>query len=333
MNDYYFNLIDQEREKKWDDFIARAGGFFLQSWEWGSLQLKLGRQICRLKRSTLHSQLISYNLPFGKKYLYAPRGPVLIRAGELVDFHDMLRELKQNIGDQIIFLRIEPALNDEEEISNHLSQLGFKRTASAQPESTLVLDLKKPEGELLNEMEYETRYAIRAAKRRGVKISKAQNLGEKKRIFENFWPIFEATNARHHLKAYPKNYYREVLSLTNGCRSEIFAATVDNKIISSAIIVFFGERAVYLYSASARGYGRFNAPTLLLWEMILEARRLGSTVFDFWGISHENKKWTGITAFKKSFGGEEVRYTGTWDLIFNRKWYWLYTLIKGLRRH
>jgi len=332
MNNYYLNLIDEEREKKWNDFIGEAHGFFLQSWEWGSLQLKLGRQICRIVRPALNLELISYNLPFGKKYLYAPRGPVLVAPDDLTGLENFLQELKTNIGDQIIFLRIEPALQDSPKTSAYLRRLGFKRTASAQPESTLIIDLTKSEQAMLDGMEYETNYAIRTARRRGVKIVHARDFAGKKKIFEKFWPIFEATNERHHLKAYPKSYYREVLALGNGCRSEIFSAEINNKVISSAIIVFFGHRAVYLYSASARGYGRFNAPTLLLWEVILEAQRQGCAIFDFWGISHENKKWAGITAFKKSFGGEEVRYTGTWDFIFNKKWYWLYAMIKGLTR-
>ena len=332
MNDYYFNLIDAQGKKNWNNFVLRANGFFLQAWEWGSLQVKLGRQICRLAGPTLHTQLISYNLPFGKKYLYAPRGPVLASPDDLTGLENSLQELRSNIGDQIIFLRIEPPLADNQETNVYLNQLGFKRTASAQPESTLTIDLKKSEQELLSEVEYATNYAIRTARRRGVKILEARDFTEKKKIFEKFWPIFEATNERHKLKAYPKSYYREVLALADGCRSEIFSATVNNKVVSSAIIVFFGNRAIYLYSASARGYGRFNAPTLLLWEVILEAKRQGCEIFDFWGISHENKKWAGITAFKKSFGGEEVRYTGTWDFIFNKKWYWLYTIIKGLTR-
>lgn len=321
---------DEERKNAWNNFVADNDGFFLQSWEWGELQSGIGRQVSRLRRSDFAAQLISYKLPFEKRYLYVPRGPVISSQKPLPSLKSFLAEFQNDVSKQNIFLRIEPVLEDTAELAQDLKTLGFKRAASSQPETTIILDLKKSETDLEQGMEHDTRYAIRAARKRKIKIINSSEPREKKRWFDKFWPLFEETNKRHHLKAYPKRYYWKTLALNSSCSAEIFAADLNNLIISSAIIVYFGKTAVYLYSASKAGYGRYNAPTLLLWEAVKVAKSRGYQTFDLWGVSHENPRWAGITAFKHSFGGREIRYTGTWDYLFDKKWYSLYNLTKKI---
>ena len=55
-------------------------------------------------------------------------------------------------------------------------------------------------------------------------------------------------------------------------------------------------------------------------------------IYDFWGISELNRAWSGITRFKKGFGGREIRFIGTWDYIFNRKWYNTFRILKLLKK-
>jgi lipid II:glycine glycyltransferase (peptidoglycan interpeptide bridge formation enzyme) len=68
------------------------------------------------------------------------------------------------------------------------------------------------------------------------------------------------------------------------------------------------------------------APHLLHWEIIRQAKQLGYHFYDFWGI--DEKKWPGLTRFKKGFGGKIIEYPGTFDLVFNKFWYQLYRLGK-----
>jgi lipid II:glycine glycyltransferase (peptidoglycan interpeptide bridge formation enzyme) len=44
-----------------------------------------------------------------------------------------------------------------------------------------------------------------------------------------------------------------------------------------------------------------------------------------------NHKWAGFTAFKKSFGGREVTYPGTWDLPVKKVRYGAYQLARKAR--
>jgi len=39
-----------------------------------------------------------------------------------------------------------------------------------------------------------------------------------------------------------------------------------------------------------------------------------------------------VTRFKKGFGGFEVNYPGTFDLVFDTGWYSIYKMVRKVRR-
>ncbi|MBI4948066.1 peptidoglycan bridge formation glycyltransferase FemA/FemB family protein, partial [Candidatus Berkelbacteria bacterium] len=61
----------------------------------------------------------------------------------------------------------------------------------------------------------------------------------------------------------------------------------------------------------------------------------GCTRFDLLAIAPPNSKghnYEGITGFKRNFGGEVVELIGSWDLVHNPLWYFLYKIAQKLRR-
>jgi lipid II:glycine glycyltransferase (peptidoglycan interpeptide bridge formation enzyme) len=66
-------------------------------------------------------------------------------------------------------------------------------------------------------------------------------------------------------------------------------------------------------------------PTLLTWEAIKLAKKLGDRRFDFEGIADERfpvtNKWLGFSRFKKSFGGNKIEYIGSFSK-FNKEALW-----------
>ncbi len=311
--------------------VSSVESSFLQSWQWGELQKKIGRRVFRLNVSGLLASVIEQKLPLGKTYLYVPHGPVINET--VADSWTDFIKAAQNADDskRPVFLRIEP-LNREflrKSIRDVLKKAGFRSGKSVQPKTTLIIDLRKDEKEILEGMEHDTRYSIRAAEKRGVEVE-FYGGKDKEKIFDIFWEIFSETNRRHGLRVYPRTYYEEVARLEGECSSKIGIAKAEGEAVSAAIFVYFGERAFYLFAGSKSGYGKFNAPTYLLWKAILDAKKAGYRYFDFWGISHENKNWEKITAFKKSFGGEEITSVGTWDYVFNKPAYFVYNLAKRL---
>ncbi|MEK7547198.1 MAG: peptidoglycan bridge formation glycyltransferase FemA/FemB family protein [Patescibacteria group bacterium] len=304
---------------------------FLQSWQWGELQKKLGRRVLRLNISGLLASTIEQTLPFGQTYIYVPHGPIIrdTTAGSWSSFTKAIA--KSEYLKKPIFLRIEP-LNREfggQPIQKILNEAGFRPAKPVQPKTTLIIDLAKDEKDILEGMEHDTRYSIRTAEKRGVTVEFLSG-EDKEKKFEVFWKIFFDTNRRHGLKTYPKYYYEQVAGLEGECSSKIAIASAEGKEVAAAVFVYFGDRVFYLFAGSMGGYGKFNAPTYLLWQAIRQAKKEGYRHFDFWGVSSENKNWAKITAFKKSFGGEEVDSAGAWDYVFNKPGYLIYNLVKKL---
>jgi lipid II:glycine glycyltransferase (peptidoglycan interpeptide bridge formation enzyme) len=90
------------------------------------------------------------------------------------------------------------------------------------------------------------------------------------------------------------------------------------------LVTHFGEVATYLHGASSDDYREFMPNHLVQWEAILDAKRAGCTVYDFWGISPNDDpehSWAGITRFKKGFGGETIHFVGAFDYAFSPLWY------------
>lgn len=307
------------------------GNSFLQSYEWGNLQKKLGKKVFEIQFNDEPVFILEQKLPFGKNYLYIPRGPIFAKGFSFESLNVFVKGIKNIVGsDKSFFLRIEPPFEYSDEVAGILSSSGFSQTSPVQPIETRVIDLSKNESELLKEMEHDTRYAIRVAEKRGVIVSIFSDADKKREKFNDFWKIFYETNERHKLKHYPCEYYKLVAELDGECWSKILIAYLNGMAIAGAIIVSFGDTATYLYAASLPGYGKYNAPSLILWRAILDAKKGGCLIFDLWGTSSEKKEWIGVTAFKKSFGGNLVSYAGTWDFVFKPTWYKLYKATKKI---
>jgi lipid II:glycine glycyltransferase (peptidoglycan interpeptide bridge formation enzyme) len=77
-------------------------------------------------------------------------------------------------------------------------------------------------------------------------------------------------------------------------------------------------------------------PTYLAqWKAITHAKKIGCVDYDFGGIANDNKMykgWEGLTAFKKKFGGREVRHSDFFDVVVQPFWYHLYNLRKLLKK-
>jgi lipid II:glycine glycyltransferase (peptidoglycan interpeptide bridge formation enzyme) len=287
---------------------------FLQSKNWMDFQKSLGRKIFQINGINI----IRHNLPFKKSYLYSPRcGGSFLSGDSLKQIREIARQ------ENSIFLRIEP-INEVDTID--LKQLGFRKSHNIQPIRTLILDITKSEQELLDQMHYKTRYNIKLAEKR----VKVQISNSKSQTFEEFWRLMEQTVKRDKFRPHPKNYYQKMLEIPG---VELFIAEYNGKIIAANIVVFYAPRpssgqAIYLHGASDYEYRNLMAPHLLQWEQIKEAKKRGCLEYDFWGI--DEKKWPGITRFKKSFAGREVEYPRAYDLIFQPIWYKVYKIAKAI---
>ncbi len=287
---------------------------FLQSSEWESFEAALGRATWRVHGALV----IQRDVLFGLHYLYCPR-PIALTA----NFFSSMRKIAA--AERSVFLKIDPA--------EEFSIPGARPSRAIQPAETIVLDLAdRTEDELLAAMHEKTRYNIRLAERRGVRI-KNQESRIKNGSFETFWKLLQETATRDGFRTHAKEYYEKMLAVQSGRFSnELFFAEYGGEVLAAAIINFYrGETpiermATYLHGASAPRHREIMAPHLLQWRIIQEARKRGCAQYDFWGI--DEQRWPGVTRFKRGFAGREIAYPRSMDIVYRPAWYALYALAK-----
>ncbi|MBL7142017.1 peptidoglycan bridge formation glycyltransferase FemA/FemB family protein [Patescibacteria group bacterium] len=324
-------VIEIFSQKTWNDFIITNKGQFLQSWQWGDFQEKLGRKVWRLgikNNNQIIGQalVVKHNLPLGKNYFYCPRGPLIpaSRDSKSKILELLIKEIKEIAkGENAIFWRIEPLNKD---VLPKVYDLKFRLVAArpVQPPKTLILDLRKSESRTLSQMHSKTRYNIRLAQRHGIKIFESRD----QKDVELFLDLLQQTTKREKFKTYPDNYYHQLLR-SDSQFAKLYLAKYQDKVLAIHLLIFFGQTVTYVYGASSREKRQVMAPHLLHWEVIRQAKEQGYQFYDFWGI--DEKKWPGLTRFKMSFGGQPVAYPGTFDMPFSKTWYCLYKIGKFIR--
>jgi lipid II:glycine glycyltransferase (peptidoglycan interpeptide bridge formation enzyme) len=309
---------------------------FLQSWEWGEFQKRIGNKVFRFGieedgKLLGGVTLIKKELFCGYGYFYAPRMFNLNHEFLFAEIRKLAKEEK------CVFLRYEP--NEKLEVISKNLEIGkgkfeIVRTIPVQPEKSLILDIDKSEDELLRDMHKKTRYNIRLAERNGIRVETLQCNVSTDTDFEQFWKIMKETQERDGFRLHGKEHYRKMLFESENKKSDLqfklFLAKYENKIIAGSIVAFFGNTATYVHGASSNKHRNLMAPYGLQWQSIKTAKELGCRFYDFFGIDEE--KWPGVTRFKKGFGGEAVDYPGTFDLVFDSFKYRTYNILRRARR-
>lgn len=315
--------------------LAGARSPFTQSWEWGEFQEHVARPVLRLIARggghTLAAQLITMPLPRGFSYFYAPRAPLFTGEPSEELWREFRTELRRRArkGGQL-FARIDPV---------QTLSVGFPVPAT-QPRHTSVVDLVQSEEALLAAMHQKTRYNIRLARKRGVRVYEQTN----SEGLEEFLVLTRATAQRHDIRPEPESYYRAMVHVlgvegepdSRRCAVKLFFSEYRQKRIAASLAVFFGDTMTYAHGASSGEHKDTMAPYLLHWESMRYAKAHGFTRYDFRGVAPENAgarhPWAGLTRFKEGFGGKRESSPASFDLPYRFFLYPLYR-IGALLKH
>ncbi len=300
---------------------------FLQSAEWERFEASLDRTTRRVDNVLMARR----SLPLGFHYWYCPRPLALTES-----FFGEAKKVANQ--ERSVFLKIDPTEESATEVA-HVAGKVARLAHAVQPRQSIVLDLiGHGEDELLAAMHEKTRYNIRLAERRGVRVENFQfsifNSHSEK--FETFWRLMEETTARDGFRAHPKEYYRKLLTIrTDDFSNELFFAEYRGVPVATAMVNFYRgltsiETATYLHGASSRDRREVMAPHLLQWRVIQEAKKRGCVQYDFWGI--DERLWPGVTRFKRGFGGREIAYPQSIDIVYRPIVYDAYRIAKKIIR-
>ena len=129
-----------------------------------------------------------------------------------------------------------------------------------------------------------------------------------------FYKIWKKSAKRKSLWIPPVKDY---LSLLKSFDKNCFCITIDDQ---AGAVILVHDSVAYYYYAGATGEGtKQNLPYLIVWKAMQEAKKRKCKIWDFEGIYDErwpNKGWKGFSHFKKSFGGYEVEFPGSFTKWF-----------------
>jgi peptidoglycan pentaglycine glycine transferase (the first glycine) len=336
-----FIELSASDQKKYNDFVENhSWGSIHQTWEWGIFQSKSANRdffrafvlIDKKGKITSSALLIRQKLPFGKCWLYCPRGP-LIDLENPQQSQELFIKIKEFAKKQnAIFFRFDPPITSDSENFQKLSSGARPAHAHYQPEHTVILDLSLSEEDLLKQMKPKGRYNIKVAQKHGVKIRQSHGDPEDIKLF---YELLKETTSRDRFSGHPLSYYEDMLHTLGPQRARLYLAEFENQIIAGTIVTFFKDTAIYYFGASGNAHRNTMAPYLLQWHAITEAKKLGFHWYDFLGIAPPNEPnhpWAGVSDFKLKFGGQHVEYFPAQEIIYKPFWHAAIRLAKWVKR-
>ena len=307
----------------WDGLvrgIPESG--FMQSWAWSLFKETEGQTVIRLgvfEGKTLCAGAIVYYVPsmIGASALELPHGPVLpwqepARAARA--FSVIFRELEkiaQEIGAPMA--RIEPFMT--EPLPAYLGKI-IRSPLDLIPTPTLLVPVNGEDDEILGQMSSKGRYNIRLARKKGVEAY--YSTGEE--AVDDFYGLFELTFHRHDFSGETRSFFQNMLgALRSDHGIRVYFARYKGMLLASAIAVFWGKRATYLYGGNLPFLSSAMASYAIHWQMMKDARDAGCQEYDFYGIAPEGQPfhpYAKFSRFKARFGGRKVNTAGAHDIYF-----------------
>jgi len=325
----------------WQALLGRsAAGDFLHDWAWADVAAFDGqpqRRYVLVEGGTITGLAAAQVRPLmaGRSFWYVPHGPVLDyadpAAAERVRAIVIgLREAARSHG--AVAVKLEPRLPAESQPLSMFEGRGLRRLPDMlQIAQTRIVELGSDE-ELLAGFDKDTRYSVRRAEREGATVAVTQD-AESLEAIDALHGLVVETQRRAGFPLPPLERYRTAWRALGGAgRAAILEARRAGELLASGMVVIEGDRSFYLFSGSRReapGEPKRYASYALQWAMMRHARGRGVRLHDLWGVAPAgagpDHPWHGVGLFKKGFGGREVRWCGSWDIVANPALYRLRT--------
>jgi len=204
-------------------------------------------------------------------------------------------------------IKIEPNLNTNYQLLITNNYLPDKSPYA--PPKTLQIDLTLSAKQILAQMKKDGRYGIRRAEKEKMRVLGSVDI----KTFHQAWKKF--------------NYRRLWIpslkwlkALKDSFKGDFFQLVMKPP-LAGVILLKHDKIMYYYYAFSSKEGQKLFTPYFLVWEGIRLAKKQGCQIFDFEGIEDprykSTKSWKGFSHFKKSFGGKEVEYPGSFSRASN----------------
>lgn len=262
-----------------------------------------------------------------KKSFGKSRGNLFFQLGivnEITSF-DNARAREQNIVGKVRSMRI------------HLRKLIRKETPlklafkENMPQTTIMINLKKTDEQLLEEMNSGCAQRVKKAIRKGIEVRLWTP-----EDYETFFEKWQITAEGKWFSTITKSQFNKLVRiLTKTKRGNLFISELDWEIIAGSICLYYGKTIVYLYGFTDRKYTNLWGHHYLKYGMFEWARDQGFEYCDLMGwapTGFPKHPLAGVSKFKESLGGMKTEFYGNFDLVLNPLLYYIFKVFTWLKK-
>lgn len=310
---------------------------FLQAPLYGRLQAADGKTVVYFAgfdasngKAAICGLTVRYMAPGGLNFLYCPYGPTarnwtpeLMRA---------LQRFFKPVAARLncAFVRLD---------ANGITATGVKkpipdllaRTASLQPRAEWVLDITPDEDTLWMAFHKHARYNVRLAERANAAIRLYK---PKDAPLNDFYSLMQTTGSRDGFGIFNKTYYEAYLHTLANDEGFVVLCLINGKPAAAGLFVTYDHQAHYVFAGSSDDFRKIAPAYSVIWRAIQESKKRGCTLFNFGGVTDAVKghDLSGVTSFKKRFGGYRVEHANPVDLVYKPLRYQAFKLYKTIKR-
>lgn len=308
-------LAEDERSR-WDDFVRSQRGCFMQSWAWADFKQLEGYRTFRygiFAGDRLVGGYIIYFYPHihAANFLFAPGAPLLLPGFESDGVALLLKQVKKLAAEQgAIALRIEPVLSEK---PAYLADF-VRAPVDLLPSETLLIDLQPSTSAILAAMKPKGRYNIRLSQRHNVVTHFTTDAA----AIPTFYDLFWETSQRQDFFAEPYGFFINLCqTLFAADMAEIGLATCKDQVLAAILMIYWGDRATYLYGGRSSDQPQVMASYGLHWAAMQRAKARNCTQYDFYGYTTDPQhSYARFSQFKRQFGGTPTLTIGAQDYFF-----------------
>ena len=195
----------------------------------------------------------------------------------------------------------------------------------------MVLNIEgKTEEEIVKGYSQKTRYNIRVAEKKGVKVRYSRD----EKDLKTFYNLMKVTAERDGIAVRDYNYYKRVIDSFPEKNARIYLAEYNNEALSAAIAINYGKIVEYLYGASSNEKRNLMPNYLMQQNMIRWAIETNCKRYNFGGILNITKD-NGLFRFKDGFCKQEgpTKFIGEIDKVYKPISYYTFTKLVPILKH
>jgi hypothetical protein len=265
--------------------------------------------------------------------LWVLLGPPVANVHELIRSARAVAAFAAQNG--VTAVRVRSQLKANPDDAKLLRSQGFARVPTWLDDSTVIVDLRGSEHDVMSRFKKRARKSIRRAAQEGVTVDRVPATADNCRIL---YEMLDATSGgRFKIPGLNTTtaVFQRYESSGNG---QLFLARHQGDVVVGAFVTTFGKTALYFGAGSVRkipgdptlcGLGGSRAAYALQWEIMRWAREQGCERYDLDGtpstatITDESHPRGGVGQFKTAFSAEITDYLGAYQIAVRPRKAWL----------